>query len=203
MNWTLLFNGIKPKSFIDIGAHVGNFTTHVLKNSPDCECVMFEANPYCKPYLEKINKPFVIGALSSSEKTIPLYLEKINNIGTGASLMKENTSFYDEGKYSTLEVTTKRLDSFGLFPDQMVDLVKIDTQGSELDILIGGEKTIKRTKYVLLEVSTMQYNQGAPLMDQIINKMREYHFKIDDILEFHKSNNQIFQMDILMKNIYI
>jgi len=32
--------------------------------------------------------------------------------------------------------------------------------------------------------------------------MREFYFKIDDIIDFKYHNNQIFQMDFLFKNIY-
>jgi hypothetical protein len=57
---------------------------------------------------------------------------------------------------------------------------------------------------VLIETSLLEYNQGAPLIDQIVGKMKEYEFVIEDILEYHKLNtNQIFQMDILFRNSYI
>lgn len=86
----------------------------------------------------------------------------------------------------------------------MIDLIKIDVQGSELDILNGGRKTIKRSKYVLLEVSTIQYNIKAPLMDKVVEKMKEYEFRIEEILNYNKlDNGQIFQMDILFKNTYV
>lgn len=86
----------------------------------------------------------------------------------------------------------------------MIDLIKIDVQGSELDILNGGRKTIRRSKYVLMEVSLIQYNIGAPLMDILVEKMREYEFRIENILNYNKLNNgQIFQMDILFKNTYV
>jgi hypothetical protein len=105
---------------------------------------------------------------------------------------------------STVTVKLDTLDNRLYFPDQLIDLVKLDVQGAELDILNGGRKTIKRSKYVLIEVSLVEYNQGAPLIDEIVNKMKEYEFVIDDILEYHKTNqNQIFQMDILFRNSYI
>jgi hypothetical protein len=86
----------------------------------------------------------------------------------------------------------------------MIDLIKIDVQGSELDILNGGRKTIKRSKYVLLEVSTIQYNIKSPLMDKVVEKMKEYEFRIEEILNYNKlDNGQIFQMDILFKNTYV
>jgi hypothetical protein len=102
MNWNLLFNYIQPNSFIDIGAHVGDFTHTVKSKFPKCECLMIEANPYCEPYLKQTSLDYIITTLYSSSKKLPLFVEKINKIGTGASLYKENTEFYDDGKFDYL-----------------------------------------------------------------------------------------------------
>jgi hypothetical protein len=142
--------------------------------------------------------------LSSGQGTSDLFVEKTNNIGSGSSFYKENTEWYENEKSHTISVNLDTLDNKNYFPNQMIDLVKIDVQGSELDILIGGRKTIRRSKYVLLEVSTVQYNVNAPLMDIVVEKMKEYEFRIEEILNFNKlSNGQIFQMDILFKNTYV
>jgi FkbM family methyltransferase len=204
INFIQLTQYIEPKRVLDIGAHVGDFTKQLASMSPNCEFILVEANPYCEEYLKKLNQPYKILALSNQTGTTHLYVEKANSIGTGASLYKENTEWYGEGKYEIVEVPTDTLDNQNFFPEEVIDLVKLDVQGSELDILYGGRKTIKRTKYVLIEVSLIEYNLGAPLMDIIVNKMKEFGFGINDILEYHKlQNNQIFQLDILFKNSYI
>ena len=203
MDYNLLSYYIKPNTLIDIGAHIGNFTQNILKTSPQCLCYLIEANPHCEQYLQKLNQPYQIVGLSSNERTEDLYVENQNVIGTGASLYKENTEFYSESKYYKLPIKLITLDSLKLFSDQVIDLVKIDTQGSELDILIGGSKTIKRTRYVVLEVSVLEYNHKAPLVDVVMKKMNEYSFKIEDILDYKIINNQIFQMDFLIKNKYL
>jgi hypothetical protein len=141
-------------------------------------------------------------ALSNYVGKTNLYIEKLNNIGTGASIYKENTEWYEIGKFDLIEVNVNTLDNLNFFPNETIDLIKIDVQGSELDILMGGSKTTKRTKYVLLEVSTLEYNLKAPLIDEVVKKMREFYFKIEDIMDFKYYNNQIFQMDFLFKNIY-
>jgi len=118
-------------------------------------------------------------------------------------LYKENTQFYSDANAEQVEVQSKTLDSLNVFKDQVIDLVKIDTQGSELDILKGGRKTITRSTYLLVEVSTIEYNINSPLIPTIVDKMREYSFKIEDILSFKFLDNKtIFQMDILFKNKY-
>ena len=195
---------VRPNNFLDIGAHDGSFSWEVLKNNPDCDILMIEANPNCEPYLQKIKRKYEIIGLSSQKGTTKFYIEKVNKIGTGASYLKENTVWYKGDKSEEIEIEIDTLDNKNYFPKGMIDLVKIDTQGSELDILLGGRKTIRRSKYVLLEVSTIQYNSGAPLMDEVIQKMREYEFRVEEILDYLKFNgNQIVQMDILFKNMYI
>ena len=203
MDYFKLNELIRPKRVLDIGAHIGDFTSTLAKLSPECEFVMVEANLHCKPYLEKVNKPYQILALSHYTGIASLYVEKANNIGTGASIYRENTEWYKDGKFDLIETPVNTLDNLNFFADEMIDLVKIDTQGAELDILNGGKKTIKRSKYLLLEVSTLQYNIGAPLMDQVVNKLKEYEFVIEDILEYQKlSDGSIFQLDILFRNSY-
>jgi FkbM family methyltransferase len=165
---------------------------------------MVEANPSCEPHLRLLNQPYEIVALSDKEGYADLYVETINPVATGASLYKENTEWYGEGKYKTIKVPTKTLDSCNYFNNESIDLIKIDVQGAELDILSGGRSTIMRSNYVLIEVSTIEYNVKAPLMDEIVPVMKSYGFYIEDILDYLKpSKKQITQMDLLFKNSYI
>lgn len=192
---------VRPKRCLDIGAHVGDFSLEILRHSPECELIAIEANPNCEPYLNKRKLNYDMIALGSSKTTAELFIEQQNSIGTGASLYKENTEWYQEGKYSKVSVPVETLDSRSYFKDEVIDLVKLDVQGAELDILQGGRKTIMRSNYVLIEVSLMQYNLGAPLIDKVVNQMKEYVFHIEDILDYNKlADGSIFQLDLLFKN---
>lgn len=164
---------------------------------------MVEANPNCEPYLRLLGKPYEIVALSDKGGYTDLYVEKINPVATGASLYKENTDWYGEGKYETITIPTKTLDGCNYFEGELIDFIKIDVQGAELDILNGGKNTLSRTDCVSLEVSLVEYNQGAPLISEIIDKMREYNFYMLDIIEYHSFSHlfggAIFQLDVLFK----
>jgi FkbM family methyltransferase len=194
-----LFKYINPSRVIDVGAHVGEFTKQIYYNFPECKIVMVEANPNCEPHLRLLGKPYDIVALSDKEGYGNLHIEKTNLTPTGASLYKENTEWYSEGKYEIITVPTSTLDIKNYFENQQIDLLKLDVQGAELDILNGGEKTLQRTQYALIETSLLEYNQNAPLIDRVVDKMKEYGFYIVDIIEYHKYNNIIFQLDILFK----
>ncbi len=198
-----LFRYIEPKRLIDIGAHVGNFTKEVNYSFPLCEFMMVEANKNCEPYLRLLGKPYDIVALSDKEGTAELYVEKINPVATGASLYKENTEWYGDGKFDIQTVQTTTLDNRNYFDGAPIDLIKIDVQGAELDILNGGAKTIKNTQFVLIETSLVEYNQGAPMIGDIMDKMKSYGFGVEDILEYHSFSHlyggAIFQLDVLFQ----
>jgi FkbM family methyltransferase len=194
-----LFRHINPKRALDIGAHVGSFTKDLYYKYPECQIVMIEANKNCEPYLRLLGKPYEIVALSDKNGTAELYVEDVNPIGTGSSLYKENTDWYTQGKTQT--VVTKRLDDCNYF-DGTIDFIKMDVQGSELDIIKGGENTIKNATFVLMETSLLEYNQGAPLIDALVEKMVDLQFCMIDIIEYHRlENGLIFQIDILFKNL--
>jgi FkbM family methyltransferase len=199
MNWTKIFEKIQPRIFLDIGANEGNFTSTLLKFFPDCKCLMVEPNPACRPYLVSIGQPFEIVAVSDSNGRGLLHIENSNPLATGASLYKENTQFYAPGKFHQAEVQLITLDSLNPFPNTEIDLIKIDTQGSELDILKNGKITIQRTKFLLLEVSLLEYNLNAPLIDEVLDWTSSHNFNLCEIVNYHRlDNNQIFQLDVLL-----
>jgi FkbM family methyltransferase len=204
MDYIKLINYSNPKRLLDIGAHVGDFTNNIVRLAPNCDAIMVEANPNCEQYLQQSKFGYDMVALSDKQGKAELFVEKANAIGTGTSLYKENTDWYADGKFEKVEVELDTLDNRKYFGDEVIDLIKMDVQGAELDILNGGRKTITRAKYVLIETSLVVYNQGAPMIDAIVPKMKEYGFYMEDILDYLKlSSNQIAQMDILFKNSYI
>ncbi len=204
MDYTKLINYSKPKRFLDIGAYTGDFSQVIAKLAPECQIVMVEANPNCESYLQKLNHGYEMIALSNKTGKAELFVEKANALGTGTSLYRENTEWYADGKFEKVEVETDTLDNRKYFADEIIDLIKMDVQGAELDILQGGRSTIMRSKYVLIEVSMEEYNLKAPLIDSIVPVMKQYGFYIEDILDYLRLNrNKISQMDILFKNSYI
>ena len=56
------------------------------------------------------------------------------------------------------------------------DFVKIDVQGSEVDVITGGMNTFKSTSKLIVELQHTEYNKGAllsdvscPLIEKILN----------------------------------
>ena len=83
--------------------------------------------------------------------------------------------------------------------DSEFDLIKIDTQGSELDIITGGINLCNKAKGILLEVSLTQYNEGAPLYQEVISFMENIGF-IPKVILDEARNHGAHQQDILFLN---
>jgi FkbM family methyltransferase len=194
-----------PKRIVDIGANVGDFSKSLHSVFPQCQFCLVEANENCEPNLKALPFSYDISALGAEESEADFYIENVNPLATGASLKRENTAYYNEGLYHTKKVKIHTLDSKKYFAGETINLLKLDVQGSELDILRGGKETLKRTDLVLLECSNVPYNLGAPLIDEAYDYMEQHGFGVMEIVDFVKMQigigTVIGQMDILFKKI--
>ena len=181
---------INPRSVLDIGANVGEWTAHVRQLWPQAHYFLIEANPGCREKLQLSGESFAIALLGAERKeSVDFYT--LDNTATGASVYRELTGLYDHTQPIQLEQTT--LDY--VFSDKCgFDFIKIDTQGSELDILRGGLRLLSKAKWVLLEVSTSPYNEGAPLLPEVCQFMVEQGFPYSSI---EACNQPINQLDLL------
>lgn len=187
-----------PYRILDIGANIGQF--HKLAQSiyPEAFIFSIEASPECEQSLREITSNYYIGLLAKDNSEYNFFSRKDAPTGTGNSIYRELTHFYSDDKLEILKQTGIKLDD--LFEeDSEFDLIKIDTQGSELDIISGGLNLCKKAKGILLEVSLTQYNEGAPLYEEVIYFMQNLGFKAVAILD-EARNHGAHQQDILFIN---
>lgn len=70
---------------------------------------------------------------------------------------------------STVEVGIVSLDDFCSRNNiQAIDLVKVDVQGAESDVFIGGQRILRRTRFIVTEHCPREYYDGMkPLSEQV------------------------------------
>ena len=113
--------------------------------------------------------------LTKDNSEYNFYSRKNDPTCTGNSIYKELTQFYSDDQLDIIKKKGIKLDD--LFEDESeFDLIKIDTQGSELDIMSGGKNLCSKAKGILLEVSLTQYNENAPLYNEVIQFMVNFCF---------------------------
>ena len=184
----IVANGIK--SVLDIGANVGNFSAVLKHHIPELDIFMLEANPFCDNMLRRTGLPYEIACLSNEKKEVKLYVNRKNMICTGVSYYQEQTIHYSPEDFMTVE--SKLLDEVILekFGSQKgFEFIKMDTQGSELDIIRGGMKTIEQAKHIQIETTLIEYNKGSPLKDEVIKFMSDLGFKQNEKVEVHYQNH--------------
>jgi FkbM family methyltransferase len=189
--------GIKPAGFIDAGAHYGETNDIIRMIYPGIRIVSFEANPNCEKILAQKGIEYRIGLLGnkSSEK-VPFYTNPDDVASTGCSIFKENSKFFSNAR--VVELPMHRLDD--VVPiNTKFDFLKMDVQGAELRILDGAEKLLPAIKWIFLEVSFADCNQGAPLFGEVFDYLRSKGFQIADLCEPTWVENQLVQCNFLFE----
>jgi len=187
-----------PYRVLDIGANVGQFHKQFKINYSYSYVFSIEASKECEHELKKITNDYLIALLAKDNSVYEFYSRKGDPTCTGNSIYRELTHFYSDDQIDVVKQEGITLDNL-FMRDSEFDLIKIDTQGSELDIISGGSKLCSKAKGILLEVSLTQYNQGAPLYDEVISFMDNFGFKMTDVLD-ETFNHGAHQQDILFIN---
>ena len=173
----------------DIGAYNGDFTK-ILDGLLSAEFYMFEANP-------KKNKPQSLGlncswyntVLSNSDdKEITWY-----DNATGSSYYIENPE-YTQVKYRQMKLKTKRLTT--LINEKNIplpDLIKIDTQGSELDILEDCRDILNHCKLIHCEIPAQGVEPyvGTPSYEEYMKFFNDNGFIYSTRIKDHMINRSI------------
>ena len=198
--------GFKPKTVLDIGAWRGTWARSFTHIFPYADILLFEANPISEPYLKESNYRYfnkLLWKYSNVEKDFYTLTEDLSNINTGSSLYIENTPVYNEITTVIKKIKTETLDNL-LKENNITDInfIKIDVQGSELDIFDGAENMFKDNfiEFILMELSIKEYNKGTPDFYQCLNYMEKKGFYPFDIFEIHEWEDRVFQIDVLFVN---
>lgn len=195
MNLQLIKKYYTPNTILDIGANIGQFHLECKKIFPNSYIFSIEASKECEAHLKSITDDYLITLLAKDNEIYDFYKLKDIPTNTGNSIYRENTHFYSDENTKIEKLHGTKLDD--LFTDDSVfDLIKIDTQGSELDIITGGLNLCKRARGILLEVSYNQYNHDSPLYDDVNNFMNKIGFVETEIIG-REQNHGANQADIL------
>ena len=182
--------GINFNKVLDIGAYLGTWKEMFEKIFPSSKILMIEANRQKEEDLKKKGK-YLIALLGSKNNEIINYFKCENeHISSGNSVYKELTNYkFQPEERKTITLSTLLKNSVGF------DLIKIDTQGSELEILKGGKRIIKKTKFLLLEISIAEYNLKAPQCQQVLKYLEDNNFLLVDIFDLHYRNGSLTHFD--------
>lgn len=184
--------GFLPAGIIDVGAYQGEWTNLVRRIFAGVPVLMVEAQQSKKARLEAICgrgislASAVLGA--EAGRTVTFY-----EMETGSSYFEEQSN----APRNASTYTTDTLDNIAAGMTEPLFL-KIDAQGAELEVLKGGEETLKRCELVQLEVAMLPYNKGAPTFFEVLSYMDKRDFVPLDVSGFSRPNGiDLVQIDVL------
>lgn len=173
--------GFEPRVVYDIGSCILHWTEGAKKIWPDAHYFLFEANRDLEFIYTDQPYTYFLEILSDIENKKVKYYKSPVHIG-GNSYYKENNDLvFNEDRFEWRN--TKTLDGlvkeYGLpYPD----LIKIDVQGSEIDILKGGKETIEKAKRLIVELQCVDYNRGAPKVFESLPQIEQMGWTCADPL---------------------
>ena len=140
-----------------------------------------EAETFCKQNLKHRNVSFYKTALGSEKKEMILNVEK----ELGRSTLLEVTDLnYEGAPIESRKVKVDRLDSVLSNEKKLGDIgIKIDTEGYEVNVILGASESLKSTKFVLAEVrhNHKTYENGYK-MHEFMTAMNNNGFVLTMIL---------------------
>ena len=157
---------------------------------------LFEPNTKYNSDLRKIKGSFYNLLLGNE------ILNEVNffSLGdTGDSIYRENSVKY--ANVLPIKIRQLTLD-YLIFHEgfPVPDLLKLDTQGSELKILKGSQLFLNEVKIILVELSINQLNNGSPLIGEVIEFLSENNFIPVHLTEIHMLSSVLAQIDIAFMN---
>ncbi len=182
--------GFTPRTVLDVGAY-RSYWSSVIKETtwPTAQYHLIEADEDCEPWLKESGFTYDIALLGGEEKEASYYRCQ-TGCGEGNGIYPENSPY----PFEPVKRQMKRLDD--VVAGRQFDFIKMDCQGSELDILRGGQETIKHAHVIQLESQVQEYNEGAPFFENVMLATRHWGFRLFDIVDFHyNSRGMLIQVD--------
>ena len=171
---------------LDIGANIGNYSK-LLINKTNAKIYAFEPLEKSFDELKKIKEKhkdrFFIKKLALGNEDGIKKISSANDKSEKASFEKnlDKLSFIDKDNLREFDVSIKKLDSLDFFDiHNKVDFLKIDVEGYEYEVLLGGKKFIdfNSPKFIQIEINWHQLFKKITLYE-FSKLLKEYDiFKI-------------------------
>jgi len=163
---------------IDVGAYDADSAIYLARRLPQNRIIAFEPNPVAFERGMRMIRPF---------GNIDLKNIGLSNEGGEKTLHvtdnEVSSSFYEAANTlefrpaTTVNVKVDTLDN--LFKSQTnILLLKLDVQGSELNVLMGGVDVLSKTKLVLTEMNVVDLYNGGCLYYEVDEILRKNNFMI-------------------------
>ena len=151
-------------TFVDVGAHVGKYSRNLRASFPRATVIAFEPNPIT---FAELAKQFPAGevrcinlGLGSRRARLPIFSYADNTTSSHASVYADVlTGLHGADTVAQMEIEIDTLDeqcrTLGV---DYIDLLKIDTEGHELEVLKGATSLIAEQRIGIIQFEFNEMN---------------------------------------------
>lgn len=200
------FSEFKVKTIIDIGANEGQSTITFHLAFPEATIYAFEPLPESFNKLEtnftNFNNVHVINA-ALGDKIGDIIFEQ-NEYSASSSALKMTDKHINDFPFTTnsksIKVNVETLDNIFSYKYDIENvLMKIDVQGYEKYVIMGGQETLSRVKILIVETSFDTLYSGQALFDEIYKMLSDLSFSyagsFDQLIS--PKNGKVLQQDAI------
>jgi len=150
------------KVFVDVGAHVGHYTVRLSRHYG--QVIAIEPDPHNFE-----------GLLKNLELN---HVKNVHALNLAASSKRGNSILYSAGVGSRLDIVRLHKRVYNVHTDLLdklvdhADVIKIDTEGHELEILKGASRLIAQKPILVIENHTKTY--GLTYWSEILEQLVEF-----------------------------
>jgi FkbM family methyltransferase len=196
----------KELTVIDVGAHKGAFMEELNKCFIVNKAILVEPIPHLSNMLKGKFEPkkYAIFQNVLTSKNAEEVEFNVNEFEETSSILQFDPEMRELSNINTKlsriqKITTRTLDSIreetGISP---IDLLKIDVQGSEIEVLLGAEKTLSITEYIWIELSFKPLYIKSAVFSDVHNYLIKKGFLLLEISPgYRASDGELLQADVL------
>ena len=196
---------------IDVGGANGGTSIYFANAFPGHEVYCIEPNARMLPYLKAVEskhksvnvKPLALGSTTAeavlhvtandlSSSLNELNLEELKQTPPGFQ------AAFEEQQQIRVPVSTLD-EEFKDFPGVL--LIKLDTQGTEIEVLKGGVETLTRTRFILTEMNNHLLYKSTCQYHEVDEFLRSRSFKLTDIVVTYRGDEGVTEYDALYRNL--
>ena len=193
---------------VDIGAHRGQFSLFARRRWPAARVYAFEPQAAPAADFERIFGgdakvrlfPLAVAPITGESD---MHLATASDSSSLLPIGDEQARLFGTTAGGTARVRLAPLDTSLTAQDVVVPaLLKIDVQGSELDVLKGCESLLGRFSALYVECSWVELYAGQALADQVIAWLAGRDFRLSDTRNLsHDGDGRPVQADLLFSRV--
>lgn len=189
--------GFKPRTVLDVGANVGAVSLELKELYRPDFIGMVEANPELAGGLQGLElgcETIVFScAVGREPGRLPFNIVRKGGSDNYASssillLTQRARELWRLEAERTVEVPVRTLDDiWAECGGGTLDLLKVDVQGYEHNVLMGGEETLKKTRVMVIEMSFFSEYEGQWLFGPLYDFLHGKGFDLSATREFART----------------